>query len=132
LRAAPNTINAALYDNLNFDFVRDVALIASIARTALIMLVAPSFPATTVLEFIAYAKANPGKLNMASAGNGTPPHVAGELFKMMAGIDMLHVPYRGVTPAATARVSAPRAIVTPHGAPGDKASDTSMKRGATF
>jgi tripartite-type tricarboxylate transporter receptor subunit TctC len=98
--AAPNTINAALYENLGFDFVRDIAPIASIARGALIMLVAPSFPARTAAEFIAYAKANPGKINMASAGKGTPPHVAGELFKMMAGIDMVHVPYRGVAPAA--------------------------------
>jgi tripartite-type tricarboxylate transporter receptor subunit TctC len=99
--AAPNTINAALYDNLGFDFVRDLAPIASIARGALVMLVAPSFPATTAAEFIAYAKTSPGKLNMASAGKGTPPHVAGELLKIMAGIDMVHVPYRGVASAAT-------------------------------
>jgi tripartite-type tricarboxylate transporter receptor subunit TctC len=99
--AAPNTINAALYDDLGFDFVRDLAPIASIARGALVMLVAPSFPATTAAEFIAYAKARPGKLNMASAGKGTPPHVAGELLKIMAGIDMVHVPYRGVASAAT-------------------------------
>ena len=99
--AAPNAINAALYDNLGFDFVRDLEPIASIAHGALVMLVAPSFPARTVTEFIAYAKANPGKLNMASAGKATPPHVAGELFKIMAGIDMVHVPYRGVAPAAT-------------------------------
>jgi tripartite-type tricarboxylate transporter receptor subunit TctC len=99
--AAPNTINAALYGNLGFDFVRDMAPIASLARGALIMLVAPSFPAATIAEFITYAKANPGKLNMASAGKGTPPHVAGELFKMMAGLDMVHVPYRGIAPAAT-------------------------------
>jgi tripartite-type tricarboxylate transporter receptor subunit TctC len=101
LAAAPNTINAALDDNLGFDFVRDTAPVASIARGALVMLVAPSFPATTAAEFIALAKANPGKLNMASAGKGTPPHVAGELFKIMAAIDMLHVPYRGVAPAVT-------------------------------
>ena len=101
LAAAPNAINAALYDNLSFNFVRDIAPVASIARGALVMLVLPSFPATTAAEFIAYAKANPGKLNMASAGKGTPPHVAGELFKMMAGLDMLHVPYRGVAPAIT-------------------------------
>ncbi len=99
--AAPNTINAALYDNLGFDFVRDTTPIASIARSALIMLVAPPFPARTVVEFIALAKAHPGKLNMASAGRGTPPHVAGELFKMMSGIDMVHVPYRGAAQAAT-------------------------------
>ena len=99
--AAPNAINAALYDNLGFDFVRDIAPVASIARGPLVMVVAPSLPATSAAEFIAHAKANPGKLNMASAGKGTPPHVAGELFKMMAGIDMVHVPYRGVAPAMT-------------------------------
>ena len=99
--AATNTINAALYDDLGFDFVRDLAPIASIARGALVMLVAPSFPASTAAEFIAYAKTRPGKLNMASAGKGTPPHVAGELLKIMAGIDMVHVPYRGVALAAT-------------------------------
>jgi len=99
--AAPNAINATLYGNLGFNFIRDIAAIASIARGALIMLVAPSFPAATVPEFLTYAKANPGKINMASAGNGTPPHVAGELFKTMTGVDMLHVPYRGVAPAIT-------------------------------
>jgi tripartite-type tricarboxylate transporter receptor subunit TctC len=101
LAAAPNAINAALYDNLGFDLLRDIAPVGSIARGALVMLVAPSFQATTVEEFIAHARANPGKLNMASAGKGTPPHVAGELFKIMAGIEMLHVPYRGVAPALT-------------------------------
>ena len=101
LVAAPNAINVALYDNLGFNFVRDIAPVASIARGALIMLVAPSFPAQTVDQFIAFAKARPGKINMASAGNGTPPHVAGELFKVMTGIEMLHVPYRGVAPAIT-------------------------------
>ena len=101
LVAAPNAINVALYDNLDFNFVRDIAPVASIARGALIMLVAPSFPAQTVDQFIAFAKARPGKINMASAGNGTPPHVAGELFKVMTGIEMLHVPYRGVAPAIT-------------------------------
>ena len=99
--AAPNAINAALYDNLGFDLLRGIAPVGSIARGALVMLVTPSFQATTVEEFIAHARANPGKLNMASAGKGTPPHVAGELFKIMAGIDMLHVPYRGVAPALT-------------------------------
>ena len=101
LVAAPNAINTALYPNLGFNFMRDIAPVASIASGALIMLVAPSFPAETVAEFIAYAKVNPGKINMASAGNGTPPHVAGELFKEMTGIDLLHVPYRGVAPAMT-------------------------------
>ena len=99
--AAPNAINAALYDNLGFDLLREIAPVGSIARGALVMLVTPSFQATTVEEFIAHARANPGKLNMASAGKGTPPHVAGELFKIMAGIDMFHVPYRGVAPALT-------------------------------
>jgi tripartite-type tricarboxylate transporter receptor subunit TctC len=90
-----NAINAALYDNLPFNFIRDTAPVASIASTPLIMEVNPSAPAKTVPEFIAYAKANPGKINMASGGSGTPAHVAGELFKMMAGINMVHVPYRG-------------------------------------
>ena len=99
--AAPNAINVALYPNLGFNFVRDIAPVAMIARGALIMLVSPSFPAESVAQFITYAKANPGKINMASAGNGTPPHVAGELFKAMTGIDMVHVPYRGVAPAIT-------------------------------
>lgn len=101
LVAAPNAINAALYPGIGFNFVRDIAPVASIARGALVMLVAPSFPAETIDQFIAYAKANPGKINMASAGKGTPPHVAGELFKAITGIDMLHVPYRGVAPAVT-------------------------------
>ena len=90
-----NAINATLYDKLNFNFIRDIAPVAGIIRVPLVMEVNPSFPAKTVPEFIAYAKANPGKINMASAGNGTAPHVAGELFKMMAGVDMVHVPYRG-------------------------------------
>jgi tripartite-type tricarboxylate transporter receptor subunit TctC len=95
LVAAPGAINATLYDKLNFNFIRDIAPVAGITRTPLVMVVNPSFPAKTVPQFIAYAKANPGKLNMASAGNGTVPHVAGELFKMMAGVNMVHVPYRG-------------------------------------
>jgi tripartite-type tricarboxylate transporter receptor subunit TctC len=99
--AATNAINATLYDKLNFNFVRDIAPVASIIRMPLVMLVHPSFPAKTVPEFIAYAKANPGKLNMASPGNGTVNHVAGEMFKMMAGINMVHVPYRGGAPAYT-------------------------------
>jgi tripartite-type tricarboxylate transporter receptor subunit TctC len=88
-------INASLYDKLNFDFLRDIAPVAGISRFSNVMVVHPSFPAKTVPEFITYAKANPGKLNFASGGNGTPNHVAGELFKMMADIDMIHVPYRG-------------------------------------
>jgi tripartite-type tricarboxylate transporter receptor subunit TctC len=94
-------INTNLYDNLNFVFLRDIAPIASIARSPLIMVVNPAIPAKTVPEFIAYAKANPGKINMASTGNGATPHVTGELFKMMAGVDMVHVPYRGAAPAIT-------------------------------
>ena len=90
-----NAINATLYDKLNFNFSRDIAPVASIARSPSVMLVNPSFRAKTVPEFIAYAKANPGKINMASQGNGTSGHLAGELFKMTAGIDMVHVPYRG-------------------------------------
>jgi tripartite-type tricarboxylate transporter receptor subunit TctC len=90
-----NAINASVYNNLSFNFMRDTAPVASIASTPLIMEVNPSVPAKTVPEFIAYAKANPGKINMASGGKGAPGHVAGELFKMMAGVDMVHVPYRG-------------------------------------
>ena len=91
-----NTINATLYDKLNYNFVRDIAPVASIDREPLVMVVNPSVPAKTVPEFIAYANANPGKVNMASAGNGAPSHVSGELFKMMAGVNMVHVPYRGI------------------------------------
>jgi tripartite-type tricarboxylate transporter receptor subunit TctC len=90
-----NAINTTLYDNLNFDFTRDIAPVASLDSSPFVMLVTPSFPAKTVPEFIAYAKANPGKINMGSVGNGSPPHVDGELFKAMTGIDMIHVPYRG-------------------------------------
>jgi len=94
-----NTINAALFNNLPFDFIRDIAPIAGIFSVPLVMEVNPSFPAKTVPEFIAYAKANPGKVNMASGGVGGPQHVAGELFKFMAGVDLVHVPYHGSTPA---------------------------------
>jgi tripartite-type tricarboxylate transporter receptor subunit TctC len=93
-----NAVNATLYDNLSFDFTRDIVPTAGLGRSPVVMEVNPSFPARTVPEFIAYAKANPGKVNMASGGNGVPSHVAGELFKMMAGIDMLHVPYRNGNP----------------------------------
>jgi tripartite-type tricarboxylate transporter receptor subunit TctC len=94
-----NAVNATLYDKLNFNFVRDITPVASIARVPNVLEVNPSVPARTVPELIAYAKANPGKLNMASGGNGSPGHVSGELFKMMAGISMVHVPYRGGAPA---------------------------------
>jgi tripartite-type tricarboxylate transporter receptor subunit TctC len=93
--------NAALYDNLRFNFIRDIAPIASLSRGAFVMIVNPSFPAQTIPEFIAYAKANPGKINMASGGTGTVTHVAGEMFKAMAGVDMLHVPYRNDGAAIT-------------------------------
>jgi tripartite-type tricarboxylate transporter receptor subunit TctC len=97
----PNAINATLYDKLSFDFLRDIVPVASISREPSVMEVNPSVPAKTVPEFIAYAKANPGKINMASSGTGNAGHVAGELFKMMAGVDLLHVPYRGGAPALT-------------------------------
>jgi tripartite-type tricarboxylate transporter receptor subunit TctC len=101
LVSTANTINATLFDKLNFDFIRDIAPVAGISRQSLVMVVDPSFPAKTVPEFIAYAKTNPGKISMASAGNGSSPHMAGELFKMMAGVDMVHVPYRGGASALT-------------------------------
>jgi len=90
-----------LYEKLNFDFMRDVAPVAGIIRVGLVIVVNPSFPVKTVPEFVAYAKANPGKVNMASAGNGTTPHIAGELFKMMTGANIVHIPYRGGAPALT-------------------------------
>jgi tripartite-type tricarboxylate transporter receptor subunit TctC len=96
-----NTINATLYEKLSFNFLRDIAPVARIGSQPNAMLVNPLVPARTVPDFIAYAKANPGKINMASSGNGTSVHVSGELFKMMAGIDMVHVPYRGSAPALT-------------------------------
>jgi tripartite-type tricarboxylate transporter receptor subunit TctC len=96
-----NMINATLYEKLNYNFIRDIAPVASIGRGVLVMEVNPSVPAETVPQFIAYAKANPGRINMASGGNGTSPHVSGELFKMMAGVDMVHVPYRGAAQAIT-------------------------------
>jgi tripartite-type tricarboxylate transporter receptor subunit TctC len=101
LALSSNAINATLYEKLNFDFIRDIAPVASIMRQPLVMTVNPTFPAKTVPEFIAYAKAKPGELSMASGGNGTPSHVCGELFKMMTGIDVIHVPYRGAAPALT-------------------------------
>jgi tripartite-type tricarboxylate transporter receptor subunit TctC len=101
LAATLNTINATLYDKLNYNFIRDIAPVACIIRTPLVMVVNPAVPAKTLPEFIAYAKDKPGKVTMASAGTGTLSHIAGELFKMMTGIDMLHVPYRGGAPALT-------------------------------
>jgi len=96
-----NAINATLYDKLNFNFVRDIAPIAPIVRFPYIMVVHPSFPAKTLPEFIAYAKANPGKINMASPGIGSPPHINGELFKVMTGTNMVHVPYRSAAAVMT-------------------------------
>jgi tripartite-type tricarboxylate transporter receptor subunit TctC len=96
-----NIVNVTLYDNLNFNFISDIAPVASISREPLCMEVNPSFPAKTVPEFIAYAKTNPGKINMASPGIGTTPHMAGELFMFLAGVNMVHVPYRSSAPALT-------------------------------
>jgi tripartite-type tricarboxylate transporter receptor subunit TctC len=98
---AASAINTTLYEKLSFNFISDIAPVASISRETFALEVNPSFPAKTVPEFIAYAKANPGKLSMASPGSGTAPHMAGELFKMMAGVDLVHVPYRGSAPALT-------------------------------
>jgi tripartite-type tricarboxylate transporter receptor subunit TctC len=98
---APNAINATLYPKLNFEFMRDIAPVAGIASVPMVLIVHPSVPAATIPEFIAYAKANPQKVNMASSGVGTTPHLAGELFKMMAGLEFQHVPYRGAAPAMT-------------------------------
>jgi tripartite-type tricarboxylate transporter receptor subunit TctC len=101
LVGASSAINATLYEKLSFNFLRDIAPVSGIISIPFIMAVNPSFPAKTVSEFIAYARANPGKVNMASGGNGTAGHLSGELFKMMAGINMVHVPYRGEAPALT-------------------------------
>jgi len=97
----PAAINATLYDKLSYSFLRDIAPVAGLMRVANVIALNPAVPAKTVPEFIAYAKANPGKVNMSSGGNGTSSHVSGELFKMMAGVDMVHVPYRGAAAALT-------------------------------
>jgi tripartite-type tricarboxylate transporter receptor subunit TctC len=99
LATLPNAVNASLYPKLNFVFLRDIAPVAGVIRVPMVVLVHPSVTATTIPELIAYAKANPGKLNMASAGTGSAPHMAGELFNAMAGVNMLHIPYRGQGPA---------------------------------
>jgi tripartite-type tricarboxylate transporter receptor subunit TctC len=101
LTASPNAINASLYDKLSFNFVRDITPVAAISREANVVVVSPSIQARTVPEFIADAKAKPGSINMASAGNGTTSHLAGELFKMMTRLNLVHVPYRGAAPALT-------------------------------
>ena len=100
-RGAVNTINAALFEKLNFDFVRDTAPISGVVQFPNVMTVGTAFPAKTVPEFIAYAKANPDKINHGSSGNGTTQHLAGELFKMMTGVSFTHVPYRGASQAIT-------------------------------
>src|SRR5215831_4241718 len=102
LAGIPNAFNASLFGKLNFNFIRDIAPVAGIMRVPEVMVVNPSVPANTVPEFIAYAKANPGKVNMASAGIGTSTHMCGELFKMMAGVNLMHVPYRSNGYALTA------------------------------
>jgi tripartite-type tricarboxylate transporter receptor subunit TctC len=101
LVASANAINATLYEKLNFNFIRDIAAVSSIISLPEVMVVHPSVPTKTIPEFIAYAKANPGKISMASGGIGTPGHLSGELFKMMTGVNMVHVPYRGLAPALT-------------------------------
>jgi tripartite-type tricarboxylate transporter receptor subunit TctC len=101
ITGSPDAINATLYDNLNFKFVHDIAPVAGIGRAPNVMVVHPSLPAKTVPEFITWAKANPGKISMASAGVGSSSHMTGELFKMMSGVSMVHVPYRGQAPALT-------------------------------
>jgi tripartite-type tricarboxylate transporter receptor subunit TctC len=101
LISASHAINATLFDKLNFNFIRDIATIAGVMRTPLVMEVNPAVPVRTVTEFVGYANANPGKINFVSGGNGTPNHLAGELFKMMTGVNLQHVPYRGVAPALT-------------------------------
>src|SRR5215470_14131883 len=98
----PNAINATLYHNLNFNFIRDITAVASVSRGPLVFVVHPSVPASTVPELIAFAKARPGQLNYGSQGIGAPSHLAGELFKMMTGINMVHVPYRGAGPGIAA------------------------------
>jgi tripartite-type tricarboxylate transporter receptor subunit TctC len=99
LANSSNVINTTLYDKLNFDFIRDIAPVATIATAPGVMVVAPEFPAKTVLEFVAYAKANPAKVAMATAGSGSGPHILGEMFRMMAGVDMVPIPYRSSVPA---------------------------------
>jgi tripartite-type tricarboxylate transporter receptor subunit TctC len=124
LVAAANAINATLYDKLDFNFIRDIAPVAGIFRVPQVMEVNPSIPAKTVPEFITFAKANPGKVNMASAGIGSVHHVAGELFKFMTGVDMIHVPYRGTTPALTDLLAGQAQVmfdVTPSSTPHIKA-----------
>jgi tripartite-type tricarboxylate transporter receptor subunit TctC len=113
LATTTNTINATLYDKLNFNFIRDIAPVATISRYTWVMVVHPSFPAKTVPEFIAYAKANPGKINIASGGIGSASHVSGELFRMMTGVNLVHVPYRGQAPALADLLAAQVQVMFP-------------------
>jgi tripartite-type tricarboxylate transporter receptor subunit TctC len=108
-----NAVNATLYDKLNFNFIRDITPVATISNVPNVMAMHPSFAAKTIPEFIAYARANPGKVNMASSGNGAIDHVSGELFKMMAGVNMIHVPYRGAAPALTDLMGAQVQVMFP-------------------
>src|SRR5436305_1454624 len=101
LVTSADSISVSLYEHLSYNFIRDIMPVAALARAPNVLEVHPSFPATTIPEFIAYAKANPGKINMASAGTGTTQHLASELFKVMAGVELVHVPYRGSAPALT-------------------------------
>jgi tripartite-type tricarboxylate transporter receptor subunit TctC len=113
LVSASNAINTTLYKNLNFDLIRDVAPVAGLMAATSVMLVHPSVPAKTVPEFIAHAKANPGKINMGSGGSGAPSHVAGELFKLMTDVGMVHVPYRGLAPAFSDLISGQVQVIFP-------------------
>jgi tripartite-type tricarboxylate transporter receptor subunit TctC len=113
LAGIPNAFNASLFGKLNFNFIRDIAPVAGIIRMPLVMAVNPSVPANTVPEFIAYAKANPGKINMASAGTGGGTHLAGELFKTMAGVNLVHVPYRSNGPALVALLGGQAEVLFP-------------------
>jgi tripartite-type tricarboxylate transporter receptor subunit TctC len=113
LAGSPNAFNASLFGKLNFNFIRDIVPVAGIIRVPQVMVVNPSVPANTVPEFIAYAKANPGKVNMASAGTGGGAHLAGELFKTMAGVNLVHVPYRGNGPALVALLGGQAEVLFP-------------------
>jgi tripartite-type tricarboxylate transporter receptor subunit TctC len=124
-----NAINATLYEKLNFNFIRDIAAVASISQAPLIMMVNPSVPAKTVSEFIIYAKANPGRVNMGSAGIGSAGHLAGELFKMMAGVSLVHVPYRGNAPAMTDLIAGQVEVLFPSAASSIEYVKTGKLRG---
>jgi tripartite-type tricarboxylate transporter receptor subunit TctC len=124
-----NAVNASLYEKLNFNFMRDMAPVVGISRAPVIMAVHPSLPAKTVAEFIAYAKANPGKINMGSAGIGSAGHLAGELFQMMTGVKLIHVPYRGNAPALTDLIAGQVQLVFPSSASAIEYVKTGKVRG---